>query len=66
MSLKAFHLFFIALSIVLAFGFGLWGVNLYSLDGRISDLALGLFSFAGGGALVVYGVKTLQRFRRLG
>lgn len=48
MSLRSFHLFFIALSIVLAAGFGMWGLlNHYEV--------LGALSLAFGVLLVVYG-----------
>lgn len=48
MSLRSFHLFFIAISIVLAAGVGMWGLlNHYAL--------LGALSLGFGVLLVVYG-----------
>ncbi len=55
MSLKFFHLLFILLSIVLAFGFGIWSMMQYfgGTDGALY-LVLGLGSLAAGVALVFY------------
>ena len=48
LSLRSFHLFFIALSIVLTAGFGMWGLlNHY--------IVLGVLSLGVGVLLVVYG-----------
>jgi hypothetical protein len=48
LSLKSFHLFFIALSIVLSAGFGMWGLlNHY--------VVLGALSLVFAALLVVYG-----------
>lgn len=48
LSLRSFHLFFIALSIVLVSGFGMWGLlNHY--------VALGALSLGIAALLVVYG-----------
>ncbi len=59
MSLKAFHLAFISLSVVLTFGFGIWtlteGSGLYTF--------YGLFSFISSLALIIYVVKFLKKFR---
>jgi hypothetical protein len=47
LSLKSFHLFFVALAIVLTAAFGMWGLlNHYRL--------LGALSLVVGGLLVVY------------
>ncbi|MBI2928803.1 MAG: hypothetical protein HYY24_24330 [Verrucomicrobia bacterium] len=55
MSLKFFHILFIILSIVLAFGFGIWSMMQY-FDGAGGALylVLGLGSLAAGVALVFY------------
>jgi len=37
LSLKSFHVFFIALAIIITAGFGMWGVlNTYRLSGAVS------------------------------
>ena len=66
MSLKIFHLVFIALSIVMAAMVGGWGINRYMADGSPNGLALGLGFFVAGAALMVYGVKVLRKFREIG
>ena len=66
LSLKHFHILFIALSILLSLGFGAWGVRDYfSSDRGTTHLVLGLLSFALAGALVVYAVFVSQKLRRL-
>ncbi len=65
MSLKGFHIFFITVSSLAAFGFGIWcfvsrvaGTTLYTLLG-IGSLLLGV-------GLIVYGKKFLQKMDREG
>ena len=55
MSLKAFHIVFVALSSLLCFGFAGWSVNQYRSGGGGGSLALGLAAAAAGVALLVYG-----------
>ena len=50
MSLKAFHLIFIIVSIALAFGFAVWLV----LQGGLLNILLGVASFAAGVGLIFY------------
>lgn len=58
MSLKAIHIFFIALSILLALGFGVWSIyHQYTL--------MGVISFVIGIALVFYGVRFLRKLRHV-
>ena len=66
MSLRIFHLVFIALSILMAALVGGWGVNRYLADGGAGDLALGLGFFLSGAVLLVYGVNVLRKFREIG
>jgi hypothetical protein len=65
MSLKAFHLLFISLSIVLAVAFGLWSADLYSQGEPAAYLAWAVASLAGAVALGVYEARVLRKFRRL-
>ncbi len=66
MSLKIFHLVFIALSILMAAMVGGWGVNRYLVDGRQGALVLGIAFFLAGAGLLVYGVKVMRKFREIG
>jgi len=53
-SLKTFHVVLISLSSLLAFGFGGWSIRYWNTGGGAGSLAMGLFSIAGGLALVFY------------
>ena len=66
MSLRVFHMLFIALSIVLSAGVGGWGVQSFLATGRSGSLALGVAFFALGLVLLLYGVRTFRRLRELG
>jgi hypothetical protein len=58
LSLKSFHLFFLALAIVLTSGFGMWGLlNHYSLLGSLS-IAVGIL-------LVIYGGYFAAKAQRI-
>ena len=66
MSLKIFHLIFIALSVLLAAVVGGWGVSRYLADGGVSALGLGIAFFVAGATLLVYGVRVVRKFREVG
>ncbi len=66
MSLRAFHLLFIALSIVMSALVGGWGLQRWLAGGEAAGLALGAFFFLFGFALVVYGVRTFRKLKELG
>jgi len=53
MSLKAFHLIFIAASLLMSLGVGAWGVQRYLTMGYTPSLGLGLACLVTGGALAV-------------
>ena len=61
MSLRAFHLFFIALSVVLAAFFAAWAAGQYSAGHEISYV----ISLASGLGLAVYAVKFQRKTRSL-
>ncbi|MFQ6616931.1 MAG: hypothetical protein ACE5HZ_09250 [Fidelibacterota bacterium] len=66
MSLRVFHIFFITVSVLFAFGFGWWGLHSYlQHTDRVLMLWLGLTSFAVGGILIFYGIKVFQKLMRL-
>ncbi|MBM3879638.1 MAG: hypothetical protein FJ387_07940 [Verrucomicrobia bacterium] len=65
MSLKAFHILFILVSIVLAFGFGAWELVAF-FDGRQTlDLALGAGSLVAGVALIFYFRAVLKKLKNM-
>jgi hypothetical protein len=65
MSLKAFHLFFITLSVLLALGCGVWTAQLYQSGGNPIDLAFAVASFAAAVGLVVYGAWFIRKARKI-
>ena len=66
MSLKQFHLFFIAVSILTCFGFGAWGVNRHFTTPNGSGmLILAIASVMLGIVLIVYDVKMFQKFKSM-
>ncbi|MBI1802836.1 MAG: hypothetical protein HY033_01135 [Ignavibacteriae bacterium] len=65
MSLKAFHIFFISVSILLALGFAGWMIQEYAHDGKILTLAGALTSVVVGVALAIYGFRFLRKLRHV-
>lgn len=66
MSLKAFHLFFIAVSVLLCGFVGAWGVQRYQAAGGVGDLTLGAICFVLGAVLIVYGFAVYRKLEALG
>lgn len=66
MSLKFFHIVFIAVSTLLCLVVGVWALDAYRNDGAATWIVLAVLSFVGGALLVVYGSRFLQKFRKLG
>ena len=65
MSLKAFHIFFVCVSTLLALGFGAWAVLDYQRTGKGMDLALSILGFASAVALVWYGFWFLRKLKNV-
>ena len=65
MSLKAFHLVFITISTLLAFGLAAWLWQSYAHGGTTRDLLLALLSAASGVALIVYGKFFLKKLKNI-
>lgn len=65
MSLKAFHLFFIAMSVVLAAFVAAWATGEYRAAGGAGDIATAVGAIVAGGGLIVYGVKFQRKVRSL-
>jgi len=57
MSLKSFHILFIALSIITVVWFGIWELN--------RSVFVAMISFLTGLGLVYYGVQVLKKFRTI-
>jgi len=66
MSLKAFHVVFIAAAVLLAFGFGAWLLKEYfSAQGQGWDLVFGALSIITGIGLIVYEYFFLKKTKNL-
>ena len=65
MSLKAFHLVFIILSILLTLMFGIWGVVSHGSSGITAELVMGIISLVGTVGLSVYLRYFLKRLKHV-
>jgi nitrate/nitrite transporter NarK len=65
MSLKAFHVVFIALSILMAFGCGVWLLHDYVDTRSAAELVVGIISLLGGLGLVAYGKSVLRKLKHI-
>ena len=65
MSLRFFHLVFIAASVILAAFVCAWAVGQYRLDHSGQYIAIGILALGLGAALVVYGAKFQRKTRNL-
>lgn len=65
MSLKAFHILFIAASAFTSLFFGLWALREWRASGQTSILLLGILSFAVLAALVPYAVWFLRKLKNV-
>jgi len=66
MSLKAFHLFFISVTVALALGCGIWGLKEYwSAEGGTFDLVFGLGSLAAAVGLIIYERYFLRKLKKV-
>ena len=65
MSLKIFHIVFIALSVVMSAGLGAWGVQKYLATGSRGELGLGVLFFLTGAVLLVYGIRFWKKMKEM-
>ena len=65
MSLKAFHIVFIAASILLAFGFAAWSAMTYSEQGGLRYLIFAIVSALCGIGLIFYEVYVLKKLKNI-
>lgn len=63
MSLKAFHIFFITVSILLLFGFAFWEFREFGDGGDTRALLLGILSLGAAMGLIVYEIRVFRKFR---
>ena len=66
LSLRSFHVFFIAVSIVLSLWVGAWGVASWRSGGGAESLALAVFFLVVGFLLVLYFVRVRKKLKDLG
>jgi predicted membrane protein len=65
MSLRAFHIVFIIVTVVLSLYVALWGIREYAAERNGTHLAVGLLFLGAAVALMVYGKKTFGKLRDL-
>lgn len=65
MSLRAFHLLFIALSVVLAAFVAAWATGQYRAGHQVSYAVGGVAALASGAGLAVYGARFQRKTRNL-
>ena len=65
MSLKIFHVFFIAVSALMCFGLAAWRTSVYGDDGGADVLVQAVACALAGVGLVVYGISFLRKARNL-
>ena len=65
MSLRAFHMLFIALSVVLTAFFAAWAAGQYRLEHEIEYAVAGAAALVAGGGLAVYGAAFQRKTRHL-
>jgi ABC-type amino acid transport system permease subunit len=65
MSLKIFHIVFIILSILLAFGFAAWEVKSYANTGEGLRVLAAVVSLAVGVYLILYAIRFVRKLKSL-
>jgi hypothetical protein len=65
MSLRAFHLFFIGVSTILAAFVAAWAAQQYQTTHAVSDAAMSAGALASGIGMAVYGALFQRKTRRL-
>ncbi len=66
LSLRSFHVFFIAVSIVLSVWVGVWGIWSYRTEGGATGLVMAALFFLLGFVLLLYWVRVRRKFREMG
>ena len=63
MSLKAFHIFFVTVSVLLAFGFSCWGFVSFAESHQWLDILWGVLGLGSGVGLIYYGKFVLKKLK---
>jgi hypothetical protein len=66
MSLKAFHVVFVAVSLLLALGLGGWFLVRFTGSRTVTDLMYGLGWIGFGAGLIAYGRYFFRKLRTIG
>jgi len=65
MSLKAFHIAFIVISILFTGLFGVWGIYDFFASGSVENLLMGVFSLGLAVALIIYSSWFLKKLKNV-
>jgi hypothetical protein len=65
MSLKAFHIVFIAMSILLSFFCGVWLLHEYASSHHAAFLAAAILFLVAGASLIWYGKSVLRKLKHI-
>lgn len=65
MSLRAFHIVFVVVTIVLSLYVALWGIREYTQDRNGTALTLAVFFLLMAVALMIYGKKVFRKLKEL-
>jgi hypothetical protein len=65
MSLRVFHVIFIAVSVILSLFVAVWSVREYQATGSTAALLLGFVFLIAGGAMVEYGRRWFHKLKEL-
>ncbi len=65
MSLKAFHIVFVAASVMLCLVLGAWAYGRYQQAGIVADLGWSIGSFAAAVGLIGYGWYFLRKLKNI-
>ena len=65
MSLKAFHIFFIVVSALSAFGFSAWAIIGYTTSHDPGMIAVAAGSLLAGIGLIFYGIRFLRKLKHV-
>jgi uncharacterized PurR-regulated membrane protein YhhQ (DUF165 family) len=65
MSLRAFHIVFVIVTIVLSLYVAVWGIQQFSQERSVTALTLAILFLATAVALLIYGKKVFVKLRDL-
>jgi hypothetical protein len=65
MSLRAFHIVFITVSVALALYVAVWGVREFMVSRSVLGVSMAICGMAGGASLVWYGKRVFHKLKEL-